>query len=128
MADKKIALVTGAGTGIGRASSLALMKAGFTWCWPDGARTLLEETAKTWQDRPARAWSSPTDMRKPASIAALFAKTMEAYGRLDVLFNNAGVGTPPVPLEDLSARAVADARSTPTSPRRSCARSMPSAS
>ena len=68
-----------------------------------------------------------SDMRKPDSIAALFAKTMEAYGRLDVLFNNAGVGTPPVPMEDLTLEQW-QARSTPTSPRRSCAPSTPSAS
>jgi NAD(P)-dependent dehydrogenase (short-subunit alcohol dehydrogenase family) len=100
MAQQKIALVTGAGSGIGRASSLALMKASFHVVLAGRRQDKLEETAKA---GPAGMSLVVTaDMTQPASIAALFAKTMEVYGRLDLLFNNAGVGTPPVPLEDLT--------------------------
>jgi NAD(P)-dependent dehydrogenase (short-subunit alcohol dehydrogenase family) len=100
MADKKIALVTGAGTGIGRPSALALMKAGYHVVLTGRRKELLEETAKM---GPAdMSLVVVSDMRKPDSIAALFAKTMEVYGRLDVLFNNAGVGTPPIPMEELT--------------------------
>jgi NAD(P)-dependent dehydrogenase (short-subunit alcohol dehydrogenase family) len=100
MADKKIALVTGAGTGIGRASSVGLMKAGYHVVLTGRRKELLDETAKMGPDGMSLVVVS--DMRKPDSIAALFAKTVEVYGRLDVLFNNAGVGTPPVPLENLT--------------------------
>lgn len=100
MAQQKIALVTGAGSGIGRASSLALMKAGFHVVLAGRRKDKLDETAKA---GPAGMSLVVTaDMTQPASITALFAKTMEVYGRLDLLFNNAGVGTPPVPLEDLT--------------------------
>jgi NAD(P)-dependent dehydrogenase (short-subunit alcohol dehydrogenase family) len=100
MADKKVALVTGAGTGIGRASSLGLMKAGYHVVLTGRRKELLDETAKA---GPAgMSLVVVSDMTKPDSIAALFAKTMEVYGRLDVLFNNAGVGTPPVPMEELT--------------------------
>src|SRR5918995_3151713 len=100
MADKKVALVTGAGTGIGRASSLGLMKAGYHVVLTGRRKELLDETAKA---GPAgMSLVVVSDMRKPDSIAALFAKTKEVYGRLDVLFNNAGVGTPPVPMEELT--------------------------
>jgi NAD(P)-dependent dehydrogenase (short-subunit alcohol dehydrogenase family) len=100
MADKKIALVTGAGTGIGRASSLGLMKAGYHVVLTGRRKELLDETAK--MGPAGMSLVVVSDMRKPDSIAALFAKTVEVYGRLDVLFNNAGVGTPPVPLENLT--------------------------
>jgi NAD(P)-dependent dehydrogenase (short-subunit alcohol dehydrogenase family) len=100
MAQQKIALVTGAGSGIGRASSLALMQAGFHVVLTGRRKDKLEDTAKA---GPAgMSLVVVSDMTQPASIAALFAKTMEVYGRLDLLFNNAGVGTPPVPLEDLT--------------------------
>jgi NAD(P)-dependent dehydrogenase (short-subunit alcohol dehydrogenase family) len=97
----KVAIVTGAGSGIGRASSLALMKAGFAVVLAGRRKDALEETAKAGKDL-GKSLVVPSDMTDPASIAALFAKTMEVFGRLDVLFNNAGVGTPPVPLEDIS--------------------------
>ena len=97
----KVAIVTGAGSGIGRASSLALMKAGFSVVLAGRRKDALEDTAKAGKDL-GKSLVVPSDMTDPASIAALFAKTMDAFGRLDVLFNNAGVGTPPVPLEDLS--------------------------
>lgn len=97
----KVAIVTGAGSGIGRASSLALMKAGFSVVLAGRRKDALEHTAKAGKDL-GKSLVVPSDMTDPAAIAALFAKTMDAFGRLDVLFNNAGVGTPPVPLEDIS--------------------------
>ena len=100
MADKKIALVTGAGTGIGRASSLALMQAGFHVVLTGRRKDKLEETAKAGPDGMSLVVVS--DMTRPDSIDALFARVKEVYGRLDLLFNNAGVGTPPVPLESLT--------------------------
>ncbi|MDU1671060.1 MAG: SDR family NAD(P)-dependent oxidoreductase, partial [Bradyrhizobium sp.] len=93
-AAKKIALVTGAGTGVGRAASLALMNSGFTVVLAGRRKEMLEETAKL---GPA-GMSLPVsaDMMDPASIAALFDMVKSTYGRLDVLFNNAGMGAPPV--------------------------------
>jgi NAD(P)-dependent dehydrogenase (short-subunit alcohol dehydrogenase family) len=96
----KIAIVTGAGTGVGRAASLALMQAGFTVALAGRRREKLEETASL---GPAgKALVVPADMTDAGSIAALFAKVMETHGRLDLLFNNAGMGTPAMPFEDLS--------------------------
>ncbi|WP_316185305.1 MULTISPECIES: SDR family oxidoreductase [unclassified Bradyrhizobium] len=99
-AAKKIALVTGAGTGVGRAASLALMNSGFTVVLAGRRKEMLEETAKL---GPA-GMSLPVsaDMMDPASIATLFDTVKSTYGRLDVLFNNAGMGAPPVPFEDLT--------------------------
>src|SRR6202049_2453384 len=96
----KIAVVTGAGTGVGRAASLALMGAGFTVVLAGRRLEKLEETQKLRGSGKSLAVSA--DMADPGSIAALFAKVMDVYGRLDVLFNNAGMGAPPVPFEDLS--------------------------
>src|ERR1700754_1520198 len=103
MADaaEKIAIVTGAGTGVGRAASLALMKAGFTVVLAGRRLEMLEETKKL-GDNVGKSFPVTADMTDPASIAALFAKVMETYGRLDVLSNNAGMGPPPLPFEDLS--------------------------
>ena len=99
-AKNKIAVVTGAGTGVGRAASLALMNAGFTVVLAGRRLEKLEETAKLGGS--GKSLAVPSDMTDPGSIAALFAKVMEVYGRLDVLFNNAGMGAPPVNFEDLS--------------------------
>jgi NAD(P)-dependent dehydrogenase (short-subunit alcohol dehydrogenase family) len=99
-AKNKIAVVTGAGTGVGRAASLALMNAGFTVVLAGRRLEKLEETAKLGGS--GKSLPVPSDMTDPGSIAALFAKVMEVYGRLDVLFNNAGMGAPPVNFEDLS--------------------------
>ena len=100
-AGNKIAIVTGAGTGVGRAASLALMKVGFTVVLAGRRIEMLKETQKLGE---AFGKSLPVsaDMADPGSIGALFAKVMEVYGRLDVLFNNAGMGAPAVPFEDLS--------------------------
>ena len=100
MADTKIALVTGAGSGIGRASALALMKAGFHTVLTGRRKDKLEETAKAGPAGMSLVVAS--DMTDAKSIDALFAEVTKTFGRLDVLFNNAGVGTPPVPLENLT--------------------------
>ena len=99
-ATNKIAVVTGAGTGVGRAASLALMNAGYTVVLAGRRMEMLEETKKL-GDNVGKSICVSADMTSPASIAALFAKVMETYGRLDVLFNNAGMGAPPVNFEDL---------------------------
>ena len=96
---KKIAVVTGAGTGVGRAAALALMNIGFTVVLAGRRLDMLEETARL---GPAgKSLCVPADMTKPDQIAALFDKVKATYGRLDVLFNNAGMGAPAVPFEDL---------------------------
>ncbi len=100
MAVQKVALVTGAGTGVGRAAALALLKDGFAVVLAGRRKEPLEAVAS--EGKPAKSLVVPTDVTDPASIKALFAKTKEAFGRLDLLFNNAGIGAPPVPLEDLS--------------------------
>ena len=97
----KIAIITGAGSGIGRASALALLKAGYKVVLAGRRQEALDETAKMAGNNTPNALAVPTDVTKKESIAALFAKTKATYGRLDLVFNNAGGGAPPVPLEDL---------------------------
>jgi NAD(P)-dependent dehydrogenase (short-subunit alcohol dehydrogenase family) len=99
-ANNKIAIVTGAGTGVGRAAAHALMGAGFTVVLAGRRLDKLEETKKLGEHL-GKSLAVSADMTDPGSIAALFAKVMEVYGRLDVLFNNAGMGAPAVPFEDL---------------------------
>src|SRR3984957_4026647 len=98
-AGKKIALVTGAGTGVGRAASLALMNSGFTVVLAGRRLEMLQETQKLGGNRKRPAVT--VHIADPGSIATLFARVMEVYGRLDLLFKNAGMGAPPVPFEDL---------------------------
>ena len=100
-ASARVAIVTGAGTGIGKAASLALLKEGYRVALAGRRRELLEETAAE-SGAAERALVVPTDVADPAAVRALFAKTKQAFGRLDVLFNNAGMGAPAVPLEDLT--------------------------
>jgi NAD(P)-dependent dehydrogenase (short-subunit alcohol dehydrogenase family) len=100
-AKNKVAIVTGAGTGVGRAASLALMSAGFTVVLAGRRIDKLEETRKL-GEKLGNSLAVSADMADPGSIAALFAKVMDSYGRLDVLFNNAGMGAPAMPFEDLS--------------------------
>src|ERR671935_407491 len=98
---QKVALVTGAGTGIGKAVALALMKEGYAAVLAGRRKDKLEETANEGKSTGAKALVVATDVSDPAAIKALFAKAKETFGRLDVLFNNAGIGAPAVPLEDL---------------------------
>jgi NAD(P)-dependent dehydrogenase (short-subunit alcohol dehydrogenase family) len=96
----KIAVVTGAGSGIGRAVSLALIGAGYSVVLAGRRRDALEATA-TAAEGPGATLVVPTDVSDPVSVEALFAETKAVFGRLDLLFNNAGTGLPPGLLEDL---------------------------
>ena len=98
---QKVAVVTGAGTGIGKAVALALMKEGYAAVFAGRRKDKLEEAASEGKASGAKSLVVPTDVSDPAAIKALFAKTKDTFGRLDVLFNNAGIGAPAVPLEDL---------------------------
>jgi NAD(P)-dependent dehydrogenase (short-subunit alcohol dehydrogenase family) len=102
MSADKFALITGAGGGIGRAAALALAKAGWHVAVTGRRQQPLEETAREIAALNRRALAVPCDVGDPQSVKALFAKTSEAFGRLDLLFNNAGAGAPPVPMEELS--------------------------
>src|SRR5215475_12319194 len=97
----KVALVTGAGTGIGKHSALALMREGYAVVLAGRRKDLLEATAAEGKSTGAATLAVPTDVADPESIRALFAKTKDTFGRLDLLFNNAGIGAPAVPLEEL---------------------------
>jgi NAD(P)-dependent dehydrogenase (short-subunit alcohol dehydrogenase family) len=100
-ASVKIALVTGAGTGIGKAVSLALLRSGYAVVLAGRRKERLEETATEAGEARSRTLVVPTDVGDPASVKALFARTQETFGRLDLLFNNAGVGAPPVSPDEL---------------------------
>ncbi|MFZ3321966.1 MAG: SDR family oxidoreductase [Usitatibacter sp.] len=97
----KVAVVTGAGTGIGKAAALALMKEGYNVAFA-GRRAEPLEKAIAESGKAANAIAVPTDVGDPKSVSALFAAVKSKWGRLDVLFNNAGMGAPPVPMEDLT--------------------------
>jgi NAD(P)-dependent dehydrogenase (short-subunit alcohol dehydrogenase family) len=101
-ATAKVAIVTGAGTGIGRAVSLALLKAGWSVGLAGRRNEFLEETAALAGDASGRALAHVTNVADAASVGALFEAVHARFGRLDLLFNNAGTGAPPVPLEDLT--------------------------
>jgi len=102
-AHGKIALVTGAGSGIGRATALALLHEGYSVVLAGRRADALQQTAADAGPDGTRARVVPADVSDPASVSRLFETTREAFGRLDVLFNNAGIGAPPgVPLEDLT--------------------------
>jgi NAD(P)-dependent dehydrogenase (short-subunit alcohol dehydrogenase family) len=98
----KVAIVTGAGSGVGRAVSLALMRDGYGVVLAGRRKEPLEDTARQGKELGAKSVVVPTDVGDPAAVKALFARTKEAFGRLDLLFNNAGAGTPPVPIEELT--------------------------
>jgi NAD(P)-dependent dehydrogenase (short-subunit alcohol dehydrogenase family) len=97
----KVAVVTGAGTGVGKAVSIALMREGYAAVLAGRRQDKLEETAQEGQAIGAKTLVVPTDVSDPASVKSLFARTKDTFGRLDVLFNNAGIGAPAMPLEDL---------------------------
>jgi NAD(P)-dependent dehydrogenase (short-subunit alcohol dehydrogenase family) len=96
----KVAIVTGGGSGIGKAAALALLREGYCVALA-GRRADLLEKAATESDAGSRVLAVPTDVGNPDSVRALFDRTIEAFGRLDLLFNNAGIGAPAVGLEDL---------------------------
>ncbi len=96
----KIAIVTGGGSGIGRAAALALLRDGWRVALAGRRREALEETMAL-SGAAERGLAVPTDVTDPASVAALFDTTVKTWGRVDLLFNNAGVGAPGLPLEDL---------------------------
>jgi NAD(P)-dependent dehydrogenase (short-subunit alcohol dehydrogenase family) len=101
MAPNKVALVTGAGTGIGKHVALALMQNGYSVVLAGRRKELLEAAAAQGKESGSRSLVISTDVSDPASVASLFAEIRSAFGRLDLLFNNAGVFTASVPLEDL---------------------------
>ena len=100
--SNKIAIVTGAGTGIGKASAIALLKNGYSVVFAGRRTEPLAQAIAEAGAAPDRALAVPTDISNPESVRNLFTQTRAIFGRLDVLFNNAGVGTPAIPLEDLS--------------------------
>ena len=100
--NSKVALVTGAGSGVGRAVSLALHSAGYSVVLAGRRASELEKTAALAKGRDAKMLAVPTDIGKPDSVRELFARTKETFGRLDVLFNNAGINAPAIPMEELS--------------------------
>jgi len=101
-ASGKIALVTGAGSGIGQAAALALHAAGYAVVLAGRRAASLDQTVRLAQHTDSVLLSVPTDVSDPASVRALFARIGDAFGRLDVLFNNAGIGAPSVPIEDVT--------------------------
>ncbi|HYL25606.1 MAG TPA: SDR family oxidoreductase [Burkholderiales bacterium] len=100
MAQKRVALVTGAGTGIGKAAALALLKDGYHVALVGRRQEMLEKTAAE-SGAKERAMVLPADITKPENVRGVFAKVKDSWGRLDVLFNNAGMGAPAVPMEEL---------------------------
>jgi NAD(P)-dependent dehydrogenase (short-subunit alcohol dehydrogenase family) len=110
-----VAMVTGSGSGIGKHVALALLREGYALVLAGRRREALEATAREGEAIGSKTLVVPADVRDPRSVRALFARTLEAFGRLDLLFNNAGTGAPPIPLEDLTPeqwRAVVDVNLT----------------
>jgi NAD(P)-dependent dehydrogenase (short-subunit alcohol dehydrogenase family) len=110
----RVALVTGAGSGIGRAVALGLLADGYTVVMAGRRQDALEDSARL-ADAPGRALAVPTDVTDPASVEQLFARTQSAFGRLDVLFNNAGMSAPGLAIDALPIgqwRAVVDVNLT----------------
>ena len=98
----KVAIVTGAGTGIGKAVALTLLKDGYRVALAGRRKEPLDKTISEAGEAAARALAVPTDVARPDSVRALFSLAKQKFGRLDLLFNNAGVGAPGVPMEDLT--------------------------
>ncbi|MCC7044236.1 MAG: SDR family oxidoreductase [Acidobacteria bacterium] len=110
----KVAIVTGAGSGIGRAVAIGLAAEGFRVVLAGRRQDALEETARR-TAAPGATLVAPTDVTSPESVRSLFERTVAAFGRVDVLFNNAGVSAPGVPLEELTVdqwRTVVDTNLT----------------
>ena len=102
MTTKKIAIVTGAGSGIGKAVSIALLEEGYVVALCGRRTALLEQTALEGDPSRSATLVVPTDVTNPESVAALFKRTKEMFGRLDLLFNNAGINVPGVPIDELT--------------------------
>jgi NAD(P)-dependent dehydrogenase (short-subunit alcohol dehydrogenase family) len=98
----KVAIVTGAGSGVGKAAALALLREGYAVVFSGRRKEMLETAATEARASEGRTLIVPTDVGDPASVRNLFARAKETFGRLDLLFNNAGIGAPGVPLEDLT--------------------------
>jgi NAD(P)-dependent dehydrogenase (short-subunit alcohol dehydrogenase family) len=107
----RVAVVTGAGSGIGKASALGLLREGYAVSLAGRRAENLERVLEEAAEHRTRALAIPTDVRDPEAVRALFARTVSSFGRVDLLFNNAGINAPGIPLEDLdyeSWRAVLD--------------------
>jgi NAD(P)-dependent dehydrogenase (short-subunit alcohol dehydrogenase family) len=98
----KVVIVTGASSGIGKEVALAFLRQRYSVALAGRRRELLEQVAAEGRKSNSPSLVVQTDVRDPESVRNLFARTYETFGRLDVLFNNAGIGAPPVPLEDLT--------------------------
>jgi NAD(P)-dependent dehydrogenase (short-subunit alcohol dehydrogenase family) len=102
ISTSKVALVTGAGTGIGRNTALRLLEEGYSVVLAGRRIELLEKTKREAGDSGSRTLIAPTDVGSQESVRGLFTKIRETFGRLDLLFNNAGIGAPAIPLEEIS--------------------------
>jgi NAD(P)-dependent dehydrogenase (short-subunit alcohol dehydrogenase family) len=100
--DGKVAIVTGAGSGIGKATALTLLKNGYSVALAGRRAEALQQAVTDAGPVGSRALAVPADVSDPASVRALFTKARERFGRVDVLFNNAGVNAPGIPLEELT--------------------------
>jgi len=112
---KKTAIVTGAGSGIGRAVAMTFLRAGYCVTLAGRRAEALKETLALAQADPTAALVAPTDVSRPEAVRALFDEAVATFGRLDLLFNNAGSGAPPVPLDELTVaqwRSVVDVNLT----------------
>ena len=98
----RVAIVTGGGTGVGKHAALALVKDGYSVAIAGRRLEPLEEAKAEAREAGSQVLVVPTDVRNRDAVKALFAKTYESFGRLDVLFNNAGLGAPRIPMEDLA--------------------------
>ncbi len=108
MTPLKVAVVTGAGSGIGKAVALALLEEGYSVALAGRRGELLEGTARESGAPAAQTLTVPTDVTDPTAVQALFDKVRETFGRLDVLFNNAGINVPGVPARRIDRREVAE--------------------
>ncbi len=114
-ANGKVAIITGASAGIGKASALALLKAGYSVAFAGRRQAELEAAVASAGEDASRGLAVVTDVGNPVSVKALFDRTVAAFGRVDVIFNNAGIGAPPVLLEDITVeqwKAVVDTNLT----------------
>ena len=115
----KVALITGAGTGVGKAAALALAGKDYAIVLAGRRKEPIDDVAKEIEALGSKALAVQSDIGDPASVENLFAKTKETFGRLDVPFNNAGIGAPAMPLEEHTGAASRNISRTPSPP--SCA-------